>query len=340
MRRVTLDPGDLVRANETTLAVLEPTAPDLLDARALAAADARVRAAESAVRQAQTATEQARLAYDHAENELTRVTDAFERKAANEHELDTARTEQRTRSEQYRAARIGEEIATFELDVARSALLYARGESDGDHGTRMLLQSPIDGAVLRVIQESMAVVAPGAPLLEVGDPRDLEIVIDVLSSDAVRVAPGQSVIIERWGGALPLHARVRRVEPSAFTDISALGIEEQRVNVIADFTSPPEDRPTLGDGYRVEAKIVTWHHDAVLQIPTSAAFRRGDDWAVYAIENDVARVRRVTLGQRTARTVEVTDGLDAGTDVVLHPNDQLHDGATIARRAAPSAIGQ
>jgi HlyD family secretion protein len=333
LRRITLDPGDAVTAQQTILAIIEPTNPELLDARALAEAEARVRAAEAAVRQADAGMERARIAYDFAENELTKITNAFEGGAANPRELDNAQTKDRTASEEYRAAQFGREIASFELEVARSALLYAQGETEIDDRARMALQSPIDGVVLRVMQESVAVVMPGTPLIEVGNPTDLEVVIDVLSTDGVNIEPGQRVIIEHWGKPAPLAGVVRLVEPSAFTKISALGIEEQRVNVIADFVTPELERASLGDGFRVEAKIVIWEHDAVLQIPTSAAFRTGEQWSVFLINvDDVVTMRAIETGRRSGRTTEVLDGLVEGDRVILHPSDQLSEGTHIVER--------
>ena len=265
------------------------------------------------------------------------------------------------------AAAFAEEIARFELEQARTALAFSGRSADAmsagdgaadpaatpdaapdaapaatpDAEDRFVIRSPIDGVVLRVLQESAAVVAPGTPLLEIGDPADLELVIDVLSADAVRVRPGAEVVAEAWGGAEPLEAVVRTVEPSAFTEISALGIEEQRVNVVADLRSPPNARPSLGDGYRVEARIVTWEGRDVLQVPTGAVFRpvggvedAGEDrgWAVYVLEDGRARRRAVVLGHRTWRTAEVLSGLEPGERVVVHPSDRLADGVAVRVR--------
>ena len=272
------------------------------------------------------------MAYDYAENELTRMTEAFNANAANMHELDQARTNERTLAEGFRVAQYGQEIARYELQVARSALLYAQGQGESDERTRMPLHSPIDGAVLRVMQKSVAVVTPGTPLIEVGDPRDLELVIDVLSTDAVKIKPGQPVIIEHWGGTTPLQGTVRLVEPSAFTKVSALGIEEQRVNVIADFLTPPQDRASLGDGFRIESSIVIWEHPQTLQIPSSAAFRRGDQWATFVIEHGRAMLRDIQPGRQNGRTIQILSGLTEGDRVVLHPSDRLSSGLRVIER--------
>lgn len=332
LRRITLDAGDVIRAEDTVLAVIEPTDPSLLDPRELAQAEARVRAAEAAVRQSSAYLDRAQAAYDFAESELGRRIEASERGATTPRELDQAKSAERTTREELRAAEHAKEIAEFDLEVARSALLFARGEDDVATIARMELRSPIDGQVLRVFQESVAVVSPGTPLLEVGDARDLEIVIDVLSTDAVRTTPGDRVIIEHWGGDESLEAVVRLVEPSGFMKVSALGIEEQRVNVIADFVTPAEQRASLGDAFRVEARIVVWERDDVLQVPTSAAFRDGERWAVFMVNDHRAQVRHIQIGRQSGRTTQVLSGLEPGDRVVLHPGDKLSDGVRVAER--------
>lgn len=336
LRRITLDPGDRVEAESTVLAVIEPTDPTLLDARSLAEAEGRVRAAEAAVRQAQASLESAKATYDLAEIELARVSSAYKEDAANLTELDRARTEERRAGEERRAAVFSKEIAEYELEVARSAMLFASGDTEGAEQYRMPLYSPISGAVLRLFQESVAVVSPGTPLLEVGDPQDLEIVIDVLSSDGVNIKPGQRVIVEHWGRPEPLEAIVRLVEPSAFTKVSALGIEEQRVNVIADFISSSDQRASLGDGFRIEGSVVTWEQDQTLQVPTSAVFRGGERWSVYVIIDGKAEVRTVEVGHTNARMTEIMSGLAEREEVVLHPSDKLTDGIRVHQRKIES----
>jgi HlyD family secretion protein len=186
--------------------------------------------------------------------------------------------------------------------------------------------------VLRVFQESAAVVPTGARLLELGDPADLEVEIDVLSADAVRITPGAKVFLEHWGGDAPLPGRVRLVEPSGFLKVSALGVEEQRVNVIIDFADPPEKRGTLGDAFRVEARIVTWENDDVLKIPVGALFREGDEWAVFAVRDGRAKLQQVTIGQRNDVDAEIKQGLAAGDRVIVHPSDKVQDGAAVSTR--------
>ena len=194
------------------------------------------------------------------------------------------------------------------------------------------IYSPINGRVLRVFQESSAVVTPGTPLVEVGDPADLEVEIDVLSRDAVKIHPGDTVLLEHWGGAAPLQARVRVVEPSGFTKISTLGVEEQRVWVIADFVDPPEKRPTLGDAFRVEARVIIDEARNVLKIPTSALFRAGSEPAVFLVKNRVAHEQKVKVGRQNGVDAEILDGLSEGDLIVLHPSDQIQDGVTVRQR--------
>ena len=192
--------------------------------------------------------------------------------------------------------------------------------------------APVDGVVLRVFQESAAVIAAGAPLLEVGDPADLEVVADVLSTDAVQIRPGAPVSIERWGGGEPLRAAVRLVEPSAFTKISALGVEEQRVNVIIDLLTGIDGRQSLGDAYRVEAQIVLWQEEDVLRVPAGALFRRGEQWSVFVIEDGQAAERPIKIGQRNGLVAQVLEGLRPGEQVIAYPRDRVSPGTRVIAR--------
>lgn len=333
IQRIRLRAGDEVRGGVTLLTTLAPADPALLDARAVAENEARVRRAEAAVGQAGPIREQARVQYDFAENEVARVRSAFDRGAATAHELESAIVQQRTAMEAFNAAHFAMEIARFELELARAALLRTSPEATAAQRVEHLeIMAPIDGRVLQVFQESMAVVMPGTPLVEIGDPTDLEVEIDVLSSDAVRIAPGARVSIEHWGGSHALDGRVRLVEPRGFTHISALGVEEQRVNVIVDFTASAEDRAQLGDGYRVEARIVVWEADNVLLVPTSALFRAKGIWSVFIVDEGRARLREVQIGRRTGMQAQVVGGLTEGDRVILHPSDAVRDGGRVQIR--------
>lgn len=333
LRRVRVEEGEPTVAGQTLLAAVDPAEATIPDPRALAEAEARVRVAQAALERAKPEVERARAEYEFAETESRRITEAFERAAVSPHEMDEAQTRKRTAEASLRSAEFAEEVARFELRLAETALLRARprSESDPEPGA-FEIRAPVDGRVLRVLQESATVVAPGTPLVEVGDPADLEIVIDVLSTDAVRIRPGAVVTLHRWGGGRPLDARVRLVEPAAFTKVSALGVEEQRVNVIADFTGPREERDGLGDAYRVEAAIEVWARDDVLRVPTSAMLRRGDRWAVFVESGGRASLRLVEVGERSAESAQVLGGLAAGERVIVYPGDQVRDGARVRVR--------
>ncbi len=344
--RIDKDPGDEVVAGETLLATIEPSDPDLLNPRELAEAEARMKAAESALKRSGPLLEQSRAALDFAETELARQNKLRASGAASAEDLDNARLLYRTRSEDFRAATFAEEIARYELEQARAALLRtkpngdAMAESNTDDKWQFEIRSPISGRVLRVFQESSSIVTPGMSLLEVGDPADLEFEIDVLSNDAVKIDPGDQVIVEHWGGTYPLSGSVRLVEPSAFTKISALGVEEQRVNVIVDLMNRPEERKTLGDGYRIEAKIVVWESNDVLRVPVSSLFREGEEWAVFVVRGDRARRQIVQIGQRNAIEAELlekhekneSERLKENDLVIVHPGDTLEDGSAVVPR--------
>jgi HlyD family secretion protein len=225
------------------------------------------------------------------------------------------------------------QVRTFELEHARAQLLTpaeSRGRRDGQ--AWIGLRAPRSGRVLRIVNDSERVVAAGELLVEIGDPADLEVIVDFLSTDAVRIDAGQRVLIERWGLNRPLEGRVRRVEPFGFTKVSALGIEEQRVNVVIDFTSPREEWQKLGHGYQVEARVVLWQADDVVTVPLTALFRDGDDWALFVEEGGRAALRRVTVAQRNAIHAEIVEGVVPGERIVLHPSDRVTSGIRIAPR--------
>ncbi len=342
--RIDLDPGDAVEAGETLLATIEPRDPELLDARTIAQAEAREKAAQASLEKMGPILEEMIAGKEFAEAELKRLRDA---RSENARAVSTSDIERkllafRTRSALLRSARHNEEIAQFELDQAHAALIHSRPsyqptlgpeEASEQSGNRNFsIRSPIDGRVLRVFQESSAVVISGTSLLELGDPTDLEVEIDVLSRDAVKIRPEALVLLEHWGGEKTLQGRVRLVEPAAFTKISTLGVEEQRVNVIVSLVDPPQDRIALGDGFRVEARIIVAEAEGVLKVPTSALFRVGEDWAVFHVVDGVAREQLVELGLQNGLAAEVTGGLSLGDTVIVHPGDNIEDGSTVERR--------
>ena len=217
-----------------------------------------------------------------------------------------------------------------ELDAARARLTQpVSGAAEGEPVTVL---APVSGRILRIAQESETVIAAGAEVMSLGDPADLEVVVEMLSTDAVQVAPGAAVTIADWGREGPLPGRVRLVEPYGFLKVSALGVEEQRVNVIIDFSGPPADWSVLGHGYRIEAAIVTWQEDDVIQVPVAALFRREGEWAVFRIEDGRAKLTQVTVGRSNGRTAQVLAGLQAGASVVLYPGEEVEDGVRLAVR--------
>ncbi len=333
LQRISLRAGDSVVAGKTLLAVIEPSDPGLLDDRARTQAEARVKAAEATRQQAVARLGRARFAHDLAVKELQRIRQMVVGRDTTYQDFESAEHRERMAQEDMKAAQFAIQIADFELDLARAALVRTRPRSPGDADTwRFEIHAPVSGRVLRVFQESFTVVTAGQQLLEVGDPSDLEVEIDVLSSDAVKIAPGAKVILEHWGGDAPLMGQVRVVEPSGFMKRSALGVEEQRVNVIIDFVDPPEKRRRLGDAYRVEARIVIWSADNVLKVPSGCLFRRGEDWSVFAIENGSAQLRRVVVGRSNALETEITSGLEDGAVVILHPGDKIQPGIRVLPR--------
>jgi HlyD family secretion protein len=292
-----------------------------------------VRIAATARQQALATIERARAAVELARAEAQRDRQLASAGAAAPQVAERAELEARAREAELASAEFGARIAAYALEVARSTLgsLGAGGARTGGEPAQMDVRSPIDGRVLRVIQASEGVVQAGTPLLELGDPTALEVVVDVLTSDAVRIAAGARVELHGWGGP-PLDARVRLVEPSAFTRMSSLGVEEQRVNVVIDLEGPPERWAALGDGYRVEARIVVADRADVLQAPASALFRHAGGWAVYAIREGKAARVAVEVGERTPLAVEILSGLAEGDRVIDHPGDLIADGAAVAAR--------
>jgi HlyD family secretion protein len=328
LRRIELKAGAVVEAGVTVLAVLETGGADLLDARSLAQAEARARGAESAREQAAARLASAKASLEQVRSDLKRAQGLADQNTISRRELDVARTNERIAEQDERAAGFGLQVSEYELAQARAVLIRAQPGTGGEDAV-MKIVSPVSGRVLRVVQESARTVPAGTPVMEVGDPTDLEARIDVLSRDGVAITPGARVFLEQWGGAKPLEARVRLVEPSAFTKISALGVEEQRVYVIVDFVDPLSARPTLGDGYRVEARIVRWAADQVLRIPAGALFQRDGTWQTFVIDGSRAVLRTVKTGESNGIDTEILGGLKEGDRVIVYPGDRVTDGSRV-----------
>jgi HlyD family secretion protein len=334
MRRIELEVGDPVEAQKTVIARIELNDPEFLDPRSVAVARAGRDAAAAARDYARAQLQRAVAERDFAVLEYQRIEALAERKTVSQNERDAAERRAKTA-----AAFVDEAKATLEMRESEYAQAKARLLTPTHAVTRrgececVLVHSPVSGTVLRLVTESEGIVQPGAALVEVGDPARLEVVVDLLSAEAVRVRAGQRVLIEAWGGEQPLDGVVRRVEPFGFMKVSALGIEEQRVNVIIDLTEPRERWERLGHGYRVEPRIVLWESDDVLRIPLSALFRQGEGWAVFVAEEGRAVLRPVGVRRQNGLEAEITSGLEAGERIVLHPSDRVTDRARIAQRA-------
>lgn len=325
--RVSLEANDDVTEGEP-LAQIAPAEPPLLDERARAEAEARLGGALSASQAAEAQTSRAATARELAERELARARTLRAAGAITAQSLEQAEFAARLRAEEHSSARFGAKVAAEEVRLARAALARQSGAT----GAPLAVLAPIAGQVLRVHRESPGPVSAGAPLFELGDLAALEVVVDLLTTDAVRVRPGTPGAIEGWGGDGALAGRVRKVELAGFTRPSALGVDEQRANVIITLAEPRERWALLGDGYRVEVRLTVWQAPDVLQVPLAATFRRGEEWAAFRVEDGVARLVPITLGQRGEADVQVLAGLAPGDTVALSPSDRVSDGARVAAR--------
>jgi HlyD family secretion protein len=344
LQRIELEPGDRVFRGKTLLARLVPAEAPLIDPRTRSELLAAVEASRAAVGQAQAERERAATALARARTTLQRREELAKGGAIARDDVEAAQTAVRAGEEAVRAAEFTITRTEYELQLAR-----ARLQAPTSGGQPVDVIAPVDAVVLRRLRESETVVPPGEPLLELGDPSAIEVVADLLSTDAVRVPEGAPVLVEQWGGPDPLKGRVRRVEPSGFMKVSALGVEEQRVNVIIDVNDIPpstlaQGAPSnvkgpgmarrLGDGYRVEVRVVVWEAPDVVKVPVGTLFRRGDQWAVFVVDGGIARQQTVQLGQRSDVEAQIAGGLSPGQTVVLHPPDTLTEGARVTIRSA------
>ena len=320
LARIELHDGDPI-AKGAPVALLKPLP---MDARQRQEAVARLDAARALARESGQRVERARIDMQFAASELTRVERLVRSDFMSPQAAEKAVIANQNSRAEWDAAKSRQQAALAEVKLAEAALVAERG---GVEGARQLqLVAPVQGYVLKVHERSERTVAAGAPLVTIGDPNHYEIVVDVLSTDAVKVKPGALMLLDGWGGGKVLRAKVRVVEPVAFTKVSALGVEEQRVNVIAD---PVDDLGPLGDGYRIEARIVIWSGEQVTKVAGSSLFRVGDAWHVFAVENGRAREREVKVGQRNQDEAQILSGLAAGATVVRFPGNQIADGARV-----------
>ena len=329
--RVQMDVGDPVKQGQVLLGIT-PLESQVLDPRSRAQAKAQVAAAQSALRAAKEQANAAAAAAQLATTELKRLRPLMQKGLISREAFDKAATEAKTTAAAKRSADFNVEVANYDLEAARTTLQYSAATASGKPAERVPVRAPINGRILKVHHECEGPVRTGEPLLEVGDPSALEVEVDVLSADAVKIKPGMKVLFDRWGGEQPLEGLVRTVEPVGFTKVSALGVEEQRVLIISDFTSPAAQWQRLGDGYRVEAQFILWHADSVLQVPASSLFRYQGGWAVFVVEGNRAKRRNIKVGQRNGLIAQIIEGVEEGETVINHPSDDVEDNRRIKQR--------
>jgi HlyD family secretion protein len=325
LSRITLEAGDLVK-DDAVVAELLPVAPQLLDSRSRAEANARVGVAQANVARTQAVIQRAETTLSFARDQATRMRKLHASSGTSLQVLERAEYDERAAQEELANAKLGERVAHGELETAKAAVASMSGSAQGG---KLSLSAPVAGPVLKVFQESAGVVQAGTPLLEIGDPTTLEIAVDVLSMDAVRIERGALTQIERWGGDHALNARVREKQPAAFTTRSALGVEEQRVPVLLDLVDPRERWQALGDGYRVEARIRVAYIENALVAPAAALFRENGSFSVFVVKNSKVQKSKVEVGARTPDWVEVKSGVSLGDVLVVYPSDQVVDGVKV-----------
>ena len=326
--------GDFVIKDKTLLAIIEPGDPSFLDIRTRRELEATVAVAEASVILTESEIDRAESELEFAQSDLKRAKSLAQRGTISERTLEKAALNVQTRQSSLAQARANLILRHRQLDSAKARLIgpEQKKTKQTDGSCCVEVHAPVDGRVLRIDKESEQIVKAGEPLLRIGDPKDLEIVVDLLSTDAVKVKTGAEATIEGWGGPKLLKAKVRRIDPAGFTKVSALGIEEQRVSTILDLTSAKEELPALGHDFRVFVRITVWSADDVLKVPLGALFRQANEWALFKVVNGVAHLTPVKIGQRNTHMAEIIDGLEAGSRVILHPSDRVSDGSDVEER--------
>lgn len=317
LRRIPFKPGADIKANKTVVAMIDPLVPSLLDPRSRAFAEARRETAKANL-------EKARVARDFASSELKRFEKLAAANTLSPQELESAKTREAASIKDFVAA----ESVVREVDAELAQFV---DEGSNRKSPPVEVRAPASGKVLRLFEESSRAVNVGTPLVEIGDPANLEVVIEALSRDGAAVPPGTRIELEQWGGGRTLEAKLRLVEPAAFTKVSALGVEEQRVNVVADFVSPPELWQSLGDNFRVEARIIIWEEAKALKVPSGALLRQGQSWMAFVVQGDKAQLRSVKVGRSGGSEVQILDGLKEGEELILYPGDRIKDGQAVKR---------
>jgi HlyD family secretion protein len=330
MQRISVKVGDPVRKGQI-VAALEPLRSQALDPRSRAEAEAIVSAVEAGLNAVVEKERAAKADVDYIEKRLERMTNLYDKGSIAKDQLDQIQSEAKKARAVQGAAKAAVDVSRADLERAKKTIQdYTRGRTE--KRDTVYVSSPVDGSIFRIYRESEGTVAIGEPLMDIGNAKNLEVRVDLLSSDAVKIKKGARVLFKRWGGEGTLTGIVRVVEPAGFTKLSSLGVEEQRVLVIVDMTSPPDVWRALGDGYRLETHFVVWEGREVLQVPASALFRSGTKWAVFLEDNGKARQRIVETGQRNGLTAEILSGLKEKEKVIAHPDDSIGDGALIRRR--------
>jgi len=331
MRRVELEVGDRVSKGQT-LVSLEPARSGVLDPRSRAEAEATVSAARAALKTAEENSRAAAADAEYAGQKLERNRTLVEKGYVARDLFDQSVSEAKRTESNRLSAKAAVQTAKAQLEKALATLRYYDAEGSGYNGKVIEVHTPVTGSVLKIHHESEGAVNAGDPLIDIGDPSQLEVKVEVLSADAVNIRPGTRVLFERWGGDTPLLGKVTIVEPEAFTKVSSLGVEEQRVLIIADITSLPESWQRLGDEYRVEASFIVWEMNNVLQVPESALFRKGAGWAVFVMKDKKARLREVRVGHRNGLAAEIISGISEGETVIVYPDESIKDGVSVRVR--------
>jgi len=334
--RIESEAGDIVTAGKTIIANMYPANPQFLDKRSETQARADVDGARAALALANARVKQvtAQLEFDTAD--LKRTQELYKKNTVSKSGLERSELSLKTLKAELETAQSNQKVMQARLEAAKVRLLQPESvefNSELENANcHICVRSPVDGRVLRLLHKSESIVPVGTPLVEIGDLKDLEVNIEMLSTNAVRVKVGDSALIKRWGGNQDINARVRVIEPSGFTKISALGVEEQRVNVILNFTDPIEKWSSLGDAFRVEAAIIIDRADDAIKIPLSALFRQNEKWSVFKVVDGVALIQQVTVGRKNDRFAEIEQGLEVGELIIVHPGNSVEDGVSVSER--------
>ncbi|MFT6270505.1 MAG: HlyD family secretion protein [Alphaproteobacteria bacterium] len=332
--RIASEPGDIVEAGKTVIANMYPANPTFLDKRVETQARADVEGAKAALSLASARVKQAQAQLDYELADFKRTKALFLQNTVSQVEVDKAQLRITTLKAELDTTRSNENVMRSRVEVAKATLLQPNKDELSDNLTdcQICIHSPVDGKVLRILHKSESIVPVGTPIVEIGNPDDLEVNIEMLSTNAVKVSVGDDALIKRWGGKKDIAARVNVIEPSGFTKISALGVEEQRVNVILSFTDTKERWRGLGDAFRVEASIIIDKADNAVVVPISSLFRENEQWSVFKVVAGVASLQSVEVGRRNDRYVEVIQGLDVGEQVITHPSNKIEQGVKVTQR--------